>query len=721
MRGVAEGDVDTVQLVDSAVTTAKIADSAVNSAKIASNQIAGCVGTSYNDTDGDCDDITEGGAAQIGHIQYSTITAAHLRNNSVIANKIATGVVNSDKITNGTITNDDLSAAVITFIDSQSTGGVGGGSLTDGGVATSHLADGAVTGAKIAANQITGCVSTAYNDTDGDCSDITVDEVTSTQIGHIQYSSITAAHLRNNSVIANKIADGAVNSAKITNDSITNEDLSAALKGEIGTQISGALGGGTESLTDGAVTTPKIADLAVTTGKIADSAVTTAKIADLAVTTGKLASAAVTGVKISFNQIGGCAGSTDYNDTDGDCNDITVAEETSTLIGHIQYNTITAAHLRANSVSSAKIVNGTITNDDLSAAVLTFITSQSGGGGGSGTPLTDGSVTTAHLADSAVATAKVADEAVTGLKIANGTITNDDLSDAVKTFISEQSGGQALTTNSVTSDHIADAAVGRAQVSQEIRDYLDSIAALSSATTMTSTAASTTLNTAVDATSVSTEDQTLVNMLRDQFANGIPLAEALNMATAAQRTRYQGLSEPLKLAVDAALAPSMWAQQELGLRTDRLRVGTATLTQAQVQTTAVSQQNFQAGNLRSQTNYLAERIGLNPRPEANVNGNLSERVAYAIERAEAGGNMSAEISRLDSAIALSGALVTPTVDAGKTVGLRLSFAGYDSNNAFSGGVAFSLSRFINIPVFVGASYAVSGSESLFKVDLGVSF
>jgi hypothetical protein len=44
------------------------------------------------------------------------------------------------------------------------------------------------------------------------------------------------------------------------------------------------------TITDGSVTTVKIADLNVTTGKIADSNVTTAKIADLNVTSGKLAS-----------------------------------------------------------------------------------------------------------------------------------------------------------------------------------------------------------------------------------------------------------------------------------------------------------------------------------------------------------------------------------------------------------------------------------------------
>ena len=55
------------------------------------------------------------------------------------------------------------------------------------------------------------------------------------------------------------------------------------------------------TVSDNAITTPKIADLAVTTPKIADLAVTTPKIAGLAVTTPKIADLAVTSAKLATN------------------------------------------------------------------------------------------------------------------------------------------------------------------------------------------------------------------------------------------------------------------------------------------------------------------------------------------------------------------------------------------------------------------------------------
>ena len=87
-------------------------------------------------------------------------------------------------------------------------------------------------------------------------------------------------------------------------------------------------------VSDGSVTTAKLADEAVTTGKLADEAVTTGKLDDGAVTAAKLAAGAVTSVKI----------------TDGN---------------------VTAAKLAAGAVTTGKIVDGNVTTDKLADGAVT--------------------------------------------------------------------------------------------------------------------------------------------------------------------------------------------------------------------------------------------------------------------------------------------------------------------------------------------------------------
>lgn len=147
---------------------------------------------------------------------------------------------------------------------------------------------------------------------------------------------------------------------------------------------------GTASITDGAITAPKLASDSVTTAKILDANVTTAKLAptsvtqaklandsvgtaqiiDLNVTTGKLAAKAVTNGKIG----------------DGAVDNLQLAD------GAISEN-----KLQFNSVSSAIIQT---------AAVIT-------------SRLADLAVTTAKLDDASVSTVKIIDESVTTAKIAD--------------------------------------------------------------------------------------------------------------------------------------------------------------------------------------------------------------------------------------------------------------------------------------------------------------
>ena len=92
---------------------------------------------------------------------------------------------------------------------------------------------------------------------------------------NVSDGSITTAKLANNAVNANKLANNAVETNKIKNGAVTGDKL-------------GNQAVETSKIANQAVTTPKIADLSVTAQKIASDAVTMAKIADEAVFINKL-------------------------------------------------------------------------------------------------------------------------------------------------------------------------------------------------------------------------------------------------------------------------------------------------------------------------------------------------------------------------------------------------------------------------------------------------
>ena len=86
-------------------------------------------------------------------------------------------------------------------------------------------------------------------------------------------------------IVSTGVSDGSVTTAKLADEAVTEGKLDDGAVTE-------------DKLDDGAVTADKIAALAVTTAKIALLAITTALIADGAVTTDKLADGAVTKTKL---------------------------------------------------------------------------------------------------------------------------------------------------------------------------------------------------------------------------------------------------------------------------------------------------------------------------------------------------------------------------------------------------------------------------------------
>lgn len=179
------------------------------------------------------------------------------------------------------------------------------------------------------------------------------------------------------------------------NTAINNINSNLALKANQSISITGTEGlngGGNLSanrsigISDGGVSTNKIANGAVSEGKLADNAVTTNKIANANVTTIKIADGNITASKIA----------------DGNVTTTKIAD-----------GNVTNSKLGSNSVTTDKISNSNVT----------------------AAKIADGNITTSKIADGNVTTSKIADSNITTAKIANASVTADKLAtDALNLF-----------------------------------------------------------------------------------------------------------------------------------------------------------------------------------------------------------------------------------------------------------------------------------------------
>jgi hypothetical protein len=127
---------------------------------------------------------------------------------------------------------------------------------------------------------------------------------------------------------------------------------------------------------------------------------------------------------------------------------------------------VTAAKIADGAVTSAKITDGTITAADLAANSVT--TAKIADSAVTSAKIADGTLTTADLADSSVTTAKIADSAVSSAKIADLTILATDLADSSVTAAKLAPGAvgtSALADSAMTSAKIADLTITSADLS----------------------------------------------------------------------------------------------------------------------------------------------------------------------------------------------------------------------------------------------------------------
>jgi hypothetical protein len=269
------GNIDTVNIKDLAITAAKIASLAVNTGHLADGAVINDkLGTNSVATS-NIQDLAIVNAklallsVQTGNIIDDAITADKVANLAITSVKIAAGAVTNSKLATGAVSNDKIQN------DS-----VSGAKIIDGSIDETELANDSVSSDKIQNNAVIG-------------SKLPSSVVTTDKINNL---AITTAKIAAGAVTNNEIGANAVTDVKILNNSIGSSKL------QNGAVI-------TDKVTNLAITSVKIADLNVTTGKLANGAVTNDKIATDAVTTIKIANLNVTNAKLE-NGVGSTSGIT---------------------------------------------------------------------------------------------------------------------------------------------------------------------------------------------------------------------------------------------------------------------------------------------------------------------------------------------------------------------------------------------------------------------------
>lgn len=225
--------------------------------------------------------------------------------------------------------------------------------------------------------------------------------------------AISTAKLAAGSVSTAKLAAGAVTADTIASNAITSAKIEA-----------GAIT--TAKIAAGAVSATEIAAGAVTAGKIAASAVTADAIAADSITSAKIATGAITASKVQAGAIGADQ----------------IAANAITA-GKIAAGAVSAEAIAANAITADKIQAGAIQTDKIAANSITAGLLAAAGVITDSAQINDGLITNAKIANAAITTAKIGDAQITAAKIEDASITTAKIGNAQVDTL--QIAGQAVT------------------------------------------------------------------------------------------------------------------------------------------------------------------------------------------------------------------------------------------------------------------------------------
>lgn len=215
--------------------------------------------------------------------------------------------------------------------------------------------------------------------------------------------------------LAGTVADAQIAglaASKVTGQ-LSDSQIAAIAAAKVTGQITGT------QITDGAISTPKLAAGSVTSAVIAADTITAANIAANAITSAELAAGAVVAGKIAAGTVS--------------ASEIAAGAVTTAKIAA---NAVTANEIAANAVTAGKIAAGAVSATEIAAGAITTA------------KLAANAVTANEIAANAITTGKIAADAVTAAKIDSRGLTIRDAAGNVIFSAESKFGGNNLIGNS---------------------------------------------------------------------------------------------------------------------------------------------------------------------------------------------------------------------------------------------------------------------------------
>ena len=175
--------------------------------------------------------------------------------------------------------------------------------------------------------------------------------------------------------------------------------------------------------------------------QISDGGVSSAKLANNAVTSAKIQDGTIVNADLATNSVSSA------NIIDGTVTSADIADGTITGVDVLD-GTIANVDLAANSVSTTNIIDGTVSSVDIADGTIANI--DLAANSVSSANIIDGTVTSADLASNAVAGTNILDASITNADLASNAVTSNIIQDGTIVTADIASGGAStvLTTNS---------------------------------------------------------------------------------------------------------------------------------------------------------------------------------------------------------------------------------------------------------------------------------